>query len=96
MTMNELYGYIFSFIAGAALGAFYFGGLWLTVRQLAKTNQPILWLSISFIGRLGLTLAGFYLIAAGQWERLLIAIGGFFLARLLLVKRFGPIKQQGV
>jgi F1F0 ATPase subunit 2 len=55
-----------------------------------------LWLSASFIGRLSLTLAGFYLIAAGQWERLLIAIGGFFLARLILVKRFGYVKQQGV
>ncbi len=92
--MNEFYVYLLNFVAGAALGFFYFGGLWLTVRQLAKRDQPLLLMAISFIGRLALTLLGFYLVAGGHWERLLIAIGGFFLARLLLVKRLGNIKQQ--
>lgn len=94
--MNELYLYLFNFVAGAGLGFFYFGGLWLTVRQLAKTEQPILWMGLSFLGRLGLTLFGFYLVADGHWERLLAAIAGFFLARLLLVRRLGNLKQQRI
>ena len=94
--MIELYVYLFNFAAGVGLGIFYFGGLWLTVRQLATTEQPLLWLGLSFLGRLGLTLAGFYLVADGHWQRLLLTIAGFFLARLLLVRRLGQLKQQRI
>ncbi len=94
--MTEFYFYLFNFAAGAGLGFFYFGGLWLTVRQLAKTDQPALLMSASFIGRLGFTLLGFYLVADGYWERLLVAVLGFFLVRLLLVRRLGNLKQQRI
>jgi F1F0 ATPase subunit 2 len=94
--MYELYLYLFNFVAGVGLGIFCFGGLWLTVRQLATTEQPLLWMGLSFLGRLGLTLFGFYLVADGHWERLLVTIAGFFLARLLLVRRLSNLKQQRI
>jgi F1F0 ATPase subunit 2 len=94
--MTEFYLFLFNFAAGVGLGFFYFGGLWLTVQYLAKTEQPILWMGLSFLGRLGLTLFGFYLVADGHWERLMVAIAGFFLARLLLVRRLGKLKEQRI
>lgn len=95
--MTEFYVYLFfNFTAGIGLGFFYFGGLWLTVRQLAKTDQPYLWMGLSFLGRLGLILFGFYLVSDGHWERLLAAIAGFFLTRFILVRRLGNLKEQRI
>jgi len=79
--------YIVSFIAGLILGLFYFGSLWFTLLYLSKTQRPVLVVVGSFFVRLGITLFGFYLIMGGRWERLLIALGGFVLARIFLTRR---------
>jgi F1F0 ATPase subunit 2 len=94
--MDDLYIYLLNFVAGMGLGFFYFGGLWLTVRRLAARDQPFLWLGLSFLTRLGLTLAGFYLVAGGHWQRLIVSVAGFLLARLVLTYGLGRAKQQGV
>jgi F1F0 ATPase subunit 2 len=73
--------------AGLALGFFYFGGLWLTVRELPAMRRPALWMLASFAGRTGLSVAGFYLVMDGRWERLGVCFLGFLLARTLLVHR---------
>lgn len=75
---------ILALIAGFGLGLFFFGGLWWTVKQLAHVQRPSVLIIISFLGRTAVTLVGFYIIASDRWERLLIALLGFILARFLL------------
>jgi len=79
-----------SFIVGLLLGLFFFGALWLTVRQIPNSRHPGLLLFISFLGRMGLILFAFYLIVKdGQWQNLLICLTGFILMRLVLLRRWG-------
>lgn len=70
--------------AGFGLGLFFFGGLWWTVRQLGQAQRPFVLIITSFLGRTVVSLLGFYVIAHGHWERLLIALLGFVLARFVL------------
>ena len=70
-----------------AIGLFYFGSLWFTLLYLSKTQRPALITVGSFFIRIAITLFSFYLIMGGHWERLLIALGGFILARLFLTRR---------
>jgi F1F0 ATPase subunit 2 len=81
--MNNI---LLSGLAGLLLGAFFFGGLWWTVQKLATSTRPVLWVTGSFLLRMGLTMTGFYFVAAGDWQRLLGCLTGFIIARLLVVK----------
>ncbi|WP_202884371.1 ATP synthase subunit I [Halomonas sp. YLGW01] len=68
-------------LAGLALGAFFFGGLYWTVRRGLVSTRPAQWFLASLAVRLGVTLAGFYLVAGDQWPRLLACLVGFLIAR---------------
>jgi len=72
-------------IAGIALGTFFFGGLWLTVKQAIVSKHPALWFLGSSLFRTGLVLIGFYYVAQGSWQRLLISVFGFIAARFLVI-----------
>ena len=87
--MDELGSLLFCVAAGAALGAAYFTGLWVTVRRLAGMRHPLLSLYGSFLARMALLLAGFALLLNGRWESLAAALPGFLLARGILVRRIG-------
>jgi F1F0 ATPase subunit 2 len=81
-------GWIIASLAiGAVLGAFYFGGLWLTVREVHAAGRPALLLIGSFLLRAGVVLVAFYFVANGRWERFAALIAGFLLARTLLVRK---------
>ncbi|MFP4006449.1 MAG: ATP synthase subunit I [Spirulinaceae cyanobacterium] len=80
---------IFALVPGFALGIFYFGSLWITVRELPITQWPIRLIVGSYISRLIIAGLGFYLIMDGHWERSIFAIMGFILARTLLIRRIG-------
>ena len=82
MSMNETLTLALAWLAGAALGAFFFGGLWWTVRKLASSPRLALWVFGSALARTGIALAGFYLVGGGHWERLLACLLGFVMARL--------------
>ncbi|CAN5433435.1 ATP synthase subunit I [soil metagenome] len=82
--MNEPHMLIFSCIAGAALGAVFFGGLWWTLRKAMTAPQPALWFMSSALVRMGLTLSGFYFVSAGHWQRLLACLLGFAISRLAI------------
>jgi F1F0 ATPase subunit 2 len=73
-------------LAGLALGLFYFGGLWLTVRRIVGCTRPALLMLGSFIVRLLVTLCGFYLVMDGRWERLLACLSGFIVTRFILTR----------
>ena len=82
--MNETLTLVMAGLAGLALGAFFFGGLWWTVRRGASARQPALWFAGSLLLRFGTTLAGFYFIGRGHWQRLVACLLGFVVARLIV------------
>jgi F1F0 ATPase subunit 2 len=94
MTMSDAAPAILSALAGAALGAVFFIGLWWTVRQLLTASQPALLMLASMLGRTGLVLGGFYLVADGSWQRLLFCLAGFVVARMV-VTRLLPMETPG-
>lgn len=77
-------------LAGLALGVFFFGGLWWTVRKGVRSNNPAFWFTGSLLVRMGVTMAGMYVFASGGWERLLACVAGFFIARVLVTRFAGP------
>jgi len=83
--MNEIVYMILAFILGLLLGTIFFGGLWFTVRKLVASKIPALWFLGSFILRVGITLTGFYYISSGSWQRLLICVAGFIIARFAVI-----------
>lgn len=78
------------FTAGFALGSFYFGLLWWTVRRLPETQQPARLFLTSFFGRTATLLLGFYWVMDGHWEKMLACLVGFIVARSFLIRRFQP------
>jgi len=80
--------------AGICLGIFYFFGLWLTVRRLTTARRPVLMSLSSFFGRLAVVLLGFYFVMGGRWERLIACFVGFLAVRVVLVRRWGPDRQD--
>jgi len=60
----------------------FFGGLWWTVRKGVLSQQPALWFFGSFLLRISIALAGFYFVSGGHWDRLLLCLLGFVMARL--------------
>ena len=82
--MNDLMIKILVLIVGMAMGAVFFGGLWLTVKKTLSSKKPALWYFLSMIIRTGIVLLGFYFIAPGGWINMLIALIGFVLARFMV------------
>ncbi len=83
--MNETISMILAFVAGIVLGVIFFGVLWLTVKKSMTSKIPALWVLGSFFFRIGITLLGFYFIAGGNWQRLLVCLGGFIIARFIVI-----------
>lgn len=76
--------------AGAAVAAFYFGGLWLTVRRVATSNRPVLLTFGSFVVRAVVAVAVMVWIARMHWQLLLAAMAGFVLVRVVLTRKLRP------
>ena len=88
--MNEQWYLLTAFPIGFGLGYFYFGMLWLTVRQLPSTQWPARLFVGSFVGRMAVVLLGMYWVADGQWTRSLVCLAGILLARIWLTHRLQP------
>ena len=84
--MNETLSLMLTLVMGGMLGAIFFGGLWWTVRKVVSSRWPAFWLLGSMLLRTGITLAGFYFVAGGHWERLLVCLLGFVIARLMVIR----------
>lgn len=84
--MNEPWTLILSGVGGLFIGAFFFGGLWWTVRKGALSPHPALWFFGSLLLRMGIVLAGFFFIGGGQWQRLLVCLLGFVIARFFVLR----------
>jgi len=70
--MNEFLILAVALAAGLLLGAFFFGGLWWTVRKGVSSKHPVLWFPGSLLLRMSLVLVGFYFagaeIGSGWWR----------------------------
>jgi F1F0 ATPase subunit 2 len=82
--MHETLTLVLAWVAGAMLGAMFFGGLWWTVRKGVSAQRPAAWFFVSLLLRMSLALAGMYLVSGGHWERLLLCLLGFVMARLIV------------
>ena len=80
-----------AFALGFAAGAAYFAALWATVRVLPATRRPALVLFGSFVLRFGVVAAVFVMMVRdGGFSWIAAALAGFFLARLVIVRRLLP------
>ncbi len=88
--MNEMLTMVTALVTGVLLGALFFGGLWWTIQKGVSSKRPALWFFGSLLLRTSLALAGFYFLARGHWQRLLMGLLGFVLARLIVMRLTGP------
>jgi F1F0 ATPase subunit 2 len=93
--MNETRMLLPACLAGGALGAVFFGGLWWTVRMGMVSERPVLWFFGSGLLRMSAVLAGFCLVSAGHWERLLACLLGFAATRPVVTRLTRP-RQEAV
>ena len=83
--MNESLILVADWIAGLLFGAIFFGGLWWTIRNGLTSQQPVLWFFGSLVLRMSIALTGFYFVSSGHWERLLLCLIGFVMARVAVI-----------
>ena len=82
--MNESVSLVLPLTEGALIGAFFFAGLRWTVRFGLSSQRPALWFLFSMLARMSVALLGFYVIGREQWQRWLLCLIGFILARFLV------------
>lgn len=98
--MNDLILLFLALAAGLGLGIIYFGGLWWTVQRLPKVRYPLLLVWGSFLGRMGISLLGFYGVLASKQDswglvHLLACLLLFFWVRNLLLWRSQLVDRKG-
>jgi F1F0 ATPase subunit 2 len=76
-------------VAGLALGALYFTGLWQTVKRMPTSERPLRLMLGSFALRLIVLLTAFFFIMGGHWERLAAAMIGFVTIKIFLTRKLG-------
>jgi F1F0 ATPase subunit 2 len=91
--MNETLSLAAGWLAGMLLGAFFFGGLWWTVRRGVSSNHPARWFFGSLLLRTGIVVLGFYFILGDDWRRLLAGLLGFIAARLIAMQLTRETKE---
>jgi F1F0 ATPase subunit 2 len=92
--LNETVRLLLAWVAGGILGALFFGGLHWTVNKGVSSPQPALWFCGSMLLRTGIALTGFYFVAGGHWERLLVSLLGFVMARLAVLWLTKPARNS--
>ena len=92
--MNETLTLALPLVTGVLLGAIFFGGLWWTVRKGISSERPALWFLGSLLLRTIITLTGFYFVARGDWQRLLMCLLGFVIARPIVTWLTRPAETR--
>lgn len=93
--MPEIQTLILVFAIGALLGGGFFGSLWWTVRRGIASDRPALWFLGGLVLRMPITFYGFYLAGGTEWQRWLVCLAGFVIARIV-VGRLTRITQVPV
>jgi len=84
--MNNVLFLALALMAGLLLGTIFFGGLWWTVRKGISSKSPALWFLGSMLLRMGIVLGGFYFIGRGDWQRIIVCLLGFIIARIIVMR----------
>jgi len=84
--MTEFIEYALALLAGLLLGVFFFAGLWWTVRRLNSSKHVALLFLASMLLRTGTVVLGFYFIMDDHWQRLVAALLGFIIARIVVTR----------
>jgi F1F0 ATPase subunit 2 len=84
--MTETLSLALALAAGLVLGAMFFGGLWWTVLRGVSSSNPALWFICRLLLRSSIALTGFYLVGNEHWERLLVCLLGFIVARFIVTR----------
>ncbi len=90
----QIWTWVLASLAGMMLGGFFFGSLWITVRQLPTTGWPIRLVVGSYIGRMAIAFLGFYLIMQSDWKRAIAGLFGFLTVRFILVQQLQPSSRS--
>lgn len=80
-----------AFIAGIVLGVLFFGGLYLTVQNLAKTEHPSVLMMASLVIRMAILILGLYLVRGDSYLNIPLALMGILLVRIIMV---GQVKRK--
>ena len=91
--MSEAFAGLVALAAGAGLGVVFFGGLWWTIRKGVSAQRSGLWYMTSMLLRTSIVLTGFFFVAAGNWQRLLLCLTGFVMARLMVLHVTRPVHE---
>lgn len=82
-------------LIGLGLGLLYFGGLWLTIKNMNQVRSPIVLTLGSFILRTAAVfLVLIYIARQGEWGNILILLVGFIVSRIFLSRRIGKQKNR--
>lgn len=92
--MSDLVYLVLVFLGGCLLGAFYFGGLWITVKRMPHSRHPQAIMLLSFVLRLMVTLAVFYLLCRDDWRKWAMSLIGFMMMRTVSVRITGKIPER--
>ncbi|HLK55279.1 MAG TPA: ATP synthase subunit I [Chthonomonadaceae bacterium] len=95
--MTETLRLTLSFLIGAAAGAFFFGGLWWTIRKGITAGQPGLLFLGSFLARTAVVAVVLALWSRGQAAPLALALLGFIAVKvplMLLLKTAPAVRLQ--
>jgi F1F0 ATPase subunit 2 len=92
--MREAPALILAGVVGALLGAFYYGGLWLTVRTAVTSKHAALQFFASTLSRTALAVSGFFFVSRSHWERLPPCLLGFFLASVAFTRWAPPPRAK--
>lgn len=83
-------------VMGTALGWFYFGGLWWTLKGIHQRSRPFVFLALSYLLRTGFCLVGFWLVLRQGILALIISLIAFVLVRFFMTRKIGPVKPNPV
>ena len=93
MTINEVISLMPALFAGIILGILFFGGLWYTVRIGLNSKNATLIFMASLVIRMAIVLLGFYFVGANNWQRMLVCLVGFLIARIIITRVTKKEKQ---
>lgn len=85
--------YILGLWGGVALGFFYFGGLWLTVKRVPASSKPKTLLFWSAVLRLTPTLVALFVALKANPGIFLVMLPGFFGVRYFMTRRVSTMSQ---
>ncbi|MCD6185410.1 MAG: ATP synthase subunit I [Deltaproteobacteria bacterium] len=93
MMKIEIFYFGLALVWGLALGLFYFGGLWWTLRIFTKKARPGFWFGLSFLIRSFVVMLFFWITVEKDIAAFFITFAGFFLMRFFLTHKLGVVQK---